>query len=402
MGNTPVLTEALLLQDTEPKRILLIEDHSVDAFFLAETLDQIDTFCFELIWKNTLTEGLNYLHQERCEIILLDLSLTDSQGLDTLNSVIEAASHLPVVVLTGQEDEGIGIRAMQLGAQDYLPKSALEKGLLMRTIHHAIERKQLQSQLEFMRKLDSLHQFSKILAKDLENSLRLMSAHNRLAKQQVAADSKVHYYLTQMDHVLDYQRSLLSHLHSYSDKPQQTQRLNLGNLVEKVLERLSPHYPAAGRIRCVLERESAWVDGEQGHLSELIQQLVLNALEAVGEKDSLIQIQAGTIYAETDYLCACFAQKKLSEGPYIYLEVCDAGCGMDGPTLQKIFDPFFTTKERGRGLGLSNLLRILFQHQGAIHLASQENKGTCVGILFPCRLRLNAEQDFKWLKRTRL
>lgn len=402
MGNTPVLTEILQWQDTEPKRILLIEDHSVDAFFLAETLDQIDTFNFELIWKNSLKEGLNFLHQERCEIVLLDLSLTDSQGLETLNSVMESASHVPVVVLTGLEDETIGIRALQLGAQDYLPKSAIEKSLLMRTIHHAIERKQLQTQLEFMRKLDSLHQFSKILAKDLENSLRLISAHNRLAKQQVTPDSKTHYYLTQMDHVIDYQRSLLSHLYSYSDKPQQTQRLNLVNVVEDVISRLSSHYPAAAQIQSNLERESSWVDGEKGHLSELIHQLILNALEALGDKAGLIQIQTGTIYAETDYLCTCFAQKKLSEGPYIYLEVYDTGCGMDGLTLQKIFDPFFTTKERGRGLGLSNLLRILFQHQGAIHLASQENKGTCIGVLFPCRLRLNAEQDFKWLKRTRL
>src|SRR5262249_16021804 len=122
-------------------RILMIEDNPGDARLIREMLIDVPGVAFTLKIANRLAKGLELLEQDPVDVLLLDLSLPDSQGLDTLRRGHAAASTIPIVVLTGFDDETVGTMAVQEGAQDYLVKGQVDKNLLIRALRYAIERK---------------------------------------------------------------------------------------------------------------------------------------------------------------------------------------------------------------------------------------------------------------------
>ncbi|MBI3329281.1 MAG: response regulator, partial [Nitrospinae bacterium] len=121
--------------------LLLVEDNPTDALLVREALTDIPSVPFVVIQVERLTEGLKHLMHAPCDVVLLDLGLPDSQGLETLLTLRDAMPGVPIVVLTGLDDEELGLRAMQHGAQDYLVKGQVEGQLLVRAIRYAIERK---------------------------------------------------------------------------------------------------------------------------------------------------------------------------------------------------------------------------------------------------------------------
>ncbi len=127
--------------------ILLIEDNPGDARLIREMLGETKGAPFELVHADRLAAGLARLAAGGFNVILLDLSLPDSNGPDTLIRVHTHAADAPIVVLTGLDDEALGIRLMHEGAQDYLVKGQIDGNLLVRAIRYAIERKQIERRL---------------------------------------------------------------------------------------------------------------------------------------------------------------------------------------------------------------------------------------------------------------
>lgn len=122
-------------------RVLMIEDSLGDARLISEMLRESRDESIKLEHAVRLSKGLERLSQEGIDLVLLDLGLPDSIGLDTLSKVREAFPDIPVICLTGLEDEYLGYQAVQMGAQDYLIKIQVEPNLLYRSIIYAIERK---------------------------------------------------------------------------------------------------------------------------------------------------------------------------------------------------------------------------------------------------------------------
>ncbi|MDX2170299.1 MAG: ATP-binding protein [Deltaproteobacteria bacterium] len=122
--------------------ILLVEDNPDDADVLRELLADAEARV-DLHWAETLSAGLAALARHPVEIMLLDLSLPDSQGLDTVRRALAAAPQLPILVLTGLEDDGLGVAAVHAGAQDYLVKGQVDGAMLMRCMRYARERHRL-------------------------------------------------------------------------------------------------------------------------------------------------------------------------------------------------------------------------------------------------------------------
>jgi PAS domain S-box-containing protein len=130
-----------------PIKILLIEDNPGDARLLRETLMEVESAPFELVHVGQLSEGIQALEEDAFDVILLDLSLPDSQGLDTFRRAQSQVATLPVVVLTGLNDEATATRSLQEGAQDYLVKGQFSGDLLVRSLRYAIERKHAEEAL---------------------------------------------------------------------------------------------------------------------------------------------------------------------------------------------------------------------------------------------------------------
>lgn len=120
--------------------ILLVEDNLGDVRLIREMFLHVPQERVALKVASTLQESLALLARHTFDAILLDLSLPDSHGLDTLLSISSVIEDTAIVVLTGYEDDNLGVQALQMGAQDYLPKSDVNSKLLIRALRYAIER----------------------------------------------------------------------------------------------------------------------------------------------------------------------------------------------------------------------------------------------------------------------
>lgn len=127
--------------------ILLVEDDSEYAGFLKDALDADKKFIFEMICVNSLKSALERLKKDSFDLVVTDLFLPDSRGFVTFEEINKQGPSLPLVILTGLEDEGAGFKAVQMGAQDYLIKGQVSAGMLSRVLRYAMERKQLQEAL---------------------------------------------------------------------------------------------------------------------------------------------------------------------------------------------------------------------------------------------------------------
>ena len=121
-------------------RVLLVEDNPGDARLLRESLAEIPSGRFELTHVVSLAQGLDRLAGPGIDVVLLDLFLPDSQGFDTFVRVHSQAPAVPVVVLTGSDDETMAAATLREGAQDYLVKGQVDSSLLVRSMRYAIER----------------------------------------------------------------------------------------------------------------------------------------------------------------------------------------------------------------------------------------------------------------------
>ena len=128
-------------------RVLLIEDSPSYAEVIRIMLDKIQDTRFELLDAKRLSDGLHYLGENGADIILLDLKLPDSEGIETFNKVYNKAQGLPIIVLTVTDNDELALEAVQKGAQDYLVKEQVDKKSLIHAIRYAIERKHVEETL---------------------------------------------------------------------------------------------------------------------------------------------------------------------------------------------------------------------------------------------------------------
>ncbi|HEY3912839.1 MAG TPA: PAS domain S-box protein, partial [Verrucomicrobiae bacterium] len=121
-------------------KILLVEDNPDDVFFLRMVLHKVTGTHFELHPVKTLAAGLIRLAEGNIDVVLLDLTLPDSSGMDTFRSIKAHAHEVPVIVLSGTDDEALAVNAVHAGAEDYLVKGRVDSQLITRAIIYAIER----------------------------------------------------------------------------------------------------------------------------------------------------------------------------------------------------------------------------------------------------------------------
>jgi signal transduction histidine kinase len=136
------------MMNPSPIRLLLIEDSPPDAFLLKTSLEETGEKSFQVTLVELMSEAIETLGREKFDVILLDLSLPDCRGIQTVDRANAAAPEVPIVVMTGLDDEAAAVEAVRKGAQDFLIKGQSDHRLLVRSIRYAIERKQAELQLK--------------------------------------------------------------------------------------------------------------------------------------------------------------------------------------------------------------------------------------------------------------
>jgi PAS domain S-box-containing protein len=124
------------------------------------------------------------------------------------------------------------------------------------------------------------------------------------------------------------------------------------------------------------------VRGNAAQIRQVVMNLVINASEAIGDRDGTIRI--ATEHVSVGSGSDLWKSKNLRDGDYLRLEISDTGCGMTYETQRRAFEPFFTTKFAGRGMGLAVVQQIVHQLGGAIHVVSSAGQGTSIQMLLPC------------------
>ncbi|MGA2853443.1 MAG: response regulator, partial [Verrucomicrobiota bacterium] len=119
-------------------RILIVEDNHVDIRFVNEALKQAGPMNFQIEPVGQLSEALTRLERKGIDLVILDLGLPDSQGMATFRTLRQAAPGIPVIVLTGNDDQDLAIAAVRDGAQDYLIKGQIGGKPLIRAVRYAL------------------------------------------------------------------------------------------------------------------------------------------------------------------------------------------------------------------------------------------------------------------------
>ncbi|MCH7587093.1 MAG: response regulator [Chloroflexi bacterium] len=174
--------------------VLLIEDNQDDANLIQEILLDGVSPIFTFSHADRLNLGLQHITWETFEIVLLDLVLPDSNGLETFIQIHAVAPEIPILILTSEEDEGYAISAVERGAQDYLLKGTLSRSVLVRSIQYSIERKNSETEIQIL--IESMRRQSSELQNVLEivhDGVLILNAQRELVFANAAVVSYLEY-----------------------------------------------------------------------------------------------------------------------------------------------------------------------------------------------------------------
>lgn len=246
------------------------------------------------------------------------------------------------------------------------------------------DRLKLEAQIRHAQKLESLGVLAGGIAHDFNNILSSIMGYSDLALMKLPPDSPARPLIAEAIYGTRSASELTKQMLAYSGKGKfVVEALNLNALIEDIFHLL--HVSISKR--CVLNLNLMpglpLIEADASQIRQIIMNLVINASDAIGDRDGVITASTGSMYCDRAYLSETFLDEKLPEGLYVYLEVTDTGGGMSEDTLTRIFDPFFTTKATGRGLGLAAVLGIVRGHHGALKVTSEVGKGTTFKVALP-------------------
>jgi signal transduction histidine kinase len=261
---------------------------------------------------------------------------------------------------------------------------------LTREILAVEERRRLDEWMQQNRKFESLGVLAGGIAHDFNNLLTPILGEASLALLDLPADSCLRPRLERIRVAAQRAATLTGEMLHYGGLGTlELRSMDLSELANDLVHLLES--TTADRARLVLELESGLprVAGDPTTLAQVLRNLVANAAEASPDGGTVV-LRTGACTLDRAALARCFLGQSLSEGPYVRIEVEDAGHGMDAETRERLFDPFYSTKFTGRGLGLAAVLGIVRGHGGAIDVRSAPGRGSRVSVLLPARLEDDA------------
>jgi signal transduction histidine kinase len=364
-------------------QVLLVEDNAGDARLLREMLTKENADAFQLTHLLRMSEAELHLAKGGVDIILLDMGLPDAHGVETVRRTRSFAPNVPIIVLTGLEDEALAAEAMKEGAQDYLIKGQIENRALPRVLRYAIERH------------------------------RMMAETDRIRKQQVQLKNE---FLSHVSHEL---RSPLTSIYSFTTiiadglagatSPQQDEYLqiilrNVRQLQAMIEDLLEVTQTQTGKLG---------IDVQCVSVSEAISHVIASLLGAAAAREialsaapvpRLLSVLAdptrfrqiltilcdnaikftpvgGTVSVKT-----CLFDK---DQGFLLVEVSDTGCGITAEVSERIFERLYQVTDpghegrKGLGLGLYIAKDLVLRQGGKIWVTSEPQSGSRFSFTLP-------------------
>lgn len=362
--------------------LLVVEDNPGDARLLREMLKDQGASRFELVHVERMDKAEAYLAAHAVDIILLDLGLPDAQGLGAVRRTRAAAPHVPLVVLTGLDDEALAAQTLHEGAQDYLTKGQIDARGLLRSLRYAIERKTIEDELRQAQKMEAVGQLTGGIAHDFNNLLAVILGNVELARKRVGPDHRASPLLENAQKAAALGGDLTRRLLAFSRR--QTllpQRVDINVLADDVIKMLKRTLGATVLIEANLESEPLYATVDPGQLENALLNLGVNARDAMPDGGTLSIATSKIVLSNGD----ARGHGDVAPGVYKVIAVTDTGMGMTDDVKARAFEPFFTTKEvgKGSGLGLSMVYGFVKQSGGHVTIHSEGGQGTTIRLYLP-------------------
>jgi signal transduction histidine kinase len=362
--------------------VLLIEDNPGDADLvrlrLVESNPLVSVSCV-----NRLADGIAALKEQPPSLILLDLNLPDSRGAETFRKLLEKAPDVPVVILSGQDDQALAVKALHQGAQDYLVKGGVTSAQLDRAMRYAIERQALQRSLEMSRKqqLEFKNQFLSHVSHELRTPLTCIHQYVTLLLDglagEVAAEQREHLntILRSVNQLGAMVRDLLEAARAESGKISLDLRcVSIAELLRLAMTMMNATAAAKGvGLEIGVEGSIPFVLGDPDRILEVLINLIDNAIKFT-PPDGAVTLQACRMVSDQDFIC---------------VSVADTGCGIKPEARSLIFERLYQdpntvdNSRKGLGLGLFIAKELVTLHGGRIWAASDGASGSTFSFTLP-------------------
>lgn len=257
------------------------------------------------------------------------------------------------------------------------------------------ERRKLEKKMEHTQKLESLGVLAGGIAHDFNNLLVAILGNAELALLELPPGSPAEFYLSEIENTSLRAADLCKQMLAYAGKGRlSVEPLNMSLIVREMSQMLEVSISRKALIGYKFQKDIPAIEADATQIRQVIMNLIINASEAIKDKDGVISVSTGSMFCDSSYMSGSYLYEQLPEGDYVYLEISDTGTGMNKETQMKIFDPFFTTKFAGRGLGLAAVLGIVRGHKGFLKLYSEPERGTSFKVFFPA-LKNASERVFR-------
>ncbi|HUK15053.1 MAG TPA: response regulator [Bryobacteraceae bacterium] len=382
------MSQAAVSAQSAPLNVLIVEDSEEDADLIVLELKRGG---FEPVFRRVESaDQMKHALEERTwDVILSDFSMPRFSLPDALHLVQQKGVDVPFVIVSATIGEEAAVEAMRAGAHDYVLKHRLARLVpaVQRELREAAvrrERRNLEEQLQHAQKLESLGLLAGGVAHDFNNLLTGILGNASLVVDILKPEPVVRGMLEEIIRAGERAADLTRQLLAYAGKGRfLIESVDVSALVLDISELIRTSVPRTIDLALDLPSQLPAIEADPSQVQQLVMNLILNAVEATGERPGCVRVATGLHYVRPGDPVGHYRPDPPVPGHYVRIEVRDNGCGMSESIKQQIFDPFFTTKFLGRGLGLAAALGIVRGHKGAIGVESLENVGSTFTVLLP-------------------
>ncbi|MCH7659236.1 MAG: response regulator [Euryarchaeota archaeon] len=350
--------------DSAFESVLLVEDNPGDARLIEEMLRERRETPLVFVHESSLEAGMKALSELDPDVLLLDLRLPDSTGLDTLEHVLTRTDTVPVIVLTGMPEASLGMEAVSHGAQDYLVKDDVTPEILTRAIRYAIERKKTERELRTRtRELAILNQLTR---HDIRNDISLVVGRAREVTEHVEprGQDAINEIIQSSNHILQLTRTVGDIVETVTGDEVDLHPVVLSRVLATEIEKAQSLYQDTD---LALEGE---VVGLRVHANDLLSSVVGNL------------ISNAIFYNHNEVPVVRLSVEPTDET--VIFRVADNGPGIPDRRKERIFAKGEQGEtSSGMGIGLSLVDRLVTQYNGEIWVEDNDPEGSvfCVELV---------------------